>query len=115
MVNTNEISIRFSQFWAENYKKQLIHFEFRCLWHDSIYESQHFRLTFIFGVFGLFKWGMLRIHGYVDSGMQAAFFYFSSWEPEGVRATFLPNFPPNNPEKIILLFNFRTPCQVIFH
>ena len=35
---------------------------------------------------------------------QAAFFNFSSWEPEGLRATFLPNFPENL-EKTILLFN----------
>ena len=29
----------------------------------------------------------------LDHDGQAAFFYFPSWEPEGLRATFLPNFP----------------------
>ena len=34
-----------------------------------IKDSQHFRLTSIFGDFGIFKWSMLRVHGYVYSGM----------------------------------------------
>ena len=29
------------------------------------------------------------------SSLQAAFFYFSSWEPEGLMTTFLSKFSPN--------------------
>ena len=44
-------------------------FGFHFLWHATMYEIQQFRLTSISSDFGLFYWSMLRVHGYVYSGM----------------------------------------------
>ena len=42
---------------------------FHCSWHATMDETPQFRLTSFFGDFGFYEWSMLRIHGYVYSGM----------------------------------------------